>query len=134
MKILNLKNTHFAIAFMVLFTSLNFAQQGTVIINQDKEISQLLDLKTEINNSENTSDRYRIQIYSGNRSEAEKTQSTFKSLNLDLSSKLVYETPNYKIWVGNFRDRLEADRALKKIKATFPAAFRFKPKKEKEKE
>ena len=79
MKILNPKNTPITIAFMVLITSLSFAQQGTVNINQDKEITQLLDLKAEINTSENASDRYKIQIYSGNRSEAEKSQSTFKS-------------------------------------------------------
>ena len=132
MKILNPKNTPITIAFMVLITSLSFAQQGTVNINQDKEITQLLDLKAEINTSENASDRYKIQIYSGNRSEAEKSQSTFKSMNLDLTSKLVYETPNYKIWVGNFRTQLEADRALKKVKVKFPTAFKFKPKKEKE--
>ncbi|GGG34131.1 SPOR domain-containing protein [Bizionia arctica] len=132
MKILNPKTRLFTIASMVCFTCLSFAQQGTVIINQDKEITQLLDLKTKINTSEDTSDRYKIQIYSGNRSEAEKTQSTFKSLNLEMPSKLVYETPNYKIWVGNFRSQLEADRALVKVKAKFPAAFKFKPKKDKE--
>lgn len=132
MKILNTKNQIFALVFMASFASVSFAQEGTVIINQDKEIAKLLDIKTEINTSENASDRYKIQIYSGNRSEAEKAQSTFKSLDLDLTSKLVYETPNYKIWVGNFRSQLEADRALVKVKAKFPAAFKFKPKKEKE--
>ena len=131
MKILNPKNSLLAIVFMASFTSESFAQQGNVIINQDEEITQLLKLKTEINTSENTSDRYRIQIYSGNRSEAEKSQSTFKSMDLEMASKLVYETPNYKIWVGNYRTRLEADRALVKVKAKFPTAFIFKPKKDK---
>ena len=125
MKILNTKYRLLALVFMASFANISFAQEGTVIINQDKEITQLLDIKTEINTSENTVNRYKIQIYSGNRSEAEKAQSTFKSLDIDLLSKLVYETPNYKIWVGNFRDRLEADRALKKVKAKFPAAFIF---------
>ena len=35
---------------------------------------------------------------------------------------------NYKIWVGNFKTRLEADRALVKIKRKFSNAFYFKPK------
>jgi len=42
-------------------------------------------------------------------------------------SSLEYETPNYKIWVGNFRSRLEADRALVKVKRKFTSAFIFKP-------
>ena len=132
MKTLNIKITTFTVVCILFLTNLSFGQQGTVTINQDKDIDKLLAIKKEMNESEDTSDRYRIQIYSGNRSEAEKAQSTFKSLNIDLPSKLVYETPNYKIWVGNFRDRLEADRALKKVKTKFPTAFRFKPKKEKE--
>ncbi|MCX7546810.1 SPOR domain-containing protein [Xanthomarina sp. F1114] len=132
MKILNYKKSVYSLGFMILITSLSFAQQGSVNINQDKEINQLLALKKEINTSENTSDRYKIQIYSGNRTEAEKNQSNFKALNLEMPSKLVYETPNFKIWIGNFRTSLEADRALAKIKTTFPSAFIFKPKKEKE--
>ncbi|HLV38738.1 SPOR domain-containing protein [Xanthomarina sp.] len=132
MKILNSKNSLYTLGFMVLFTSLSFAQQGNVIVNQDKEIDQLLNLKKTINTSENTSDRYKIQIYSGHRSEAESTQSNFRALSLEMPSKLVYETPNYKIWVGNYRTRLEADRALIKVKAKFPTAFIFKPKKDKE--
>ena len=43
---------------------------------------------------------------------------------------MVFNTPNYKIWVGNFRDRLEADRALLRIKKSYMNAFIFKPKKD----
>ena len=43
-----------------------------------------------------------------------------------------FETPNYKVWVGNFETRLEADRALRRIKRKFANAFIFKPKKEKD--
>ena len=50
----------------------------------------------------------------------------------DLPSILEFETPNYKIWVGNFRNKLEADRTLLKVQKEFPNAFVFKPKKDKE--
>ena len=39
-----------------------------------------------------------------------------------------YETPNYKIWVGNFRTQLEADRELRLLRKHFPNAFSLKPK------
>ncbi|AUC83280.1 SPOR domain-containing protein [Lacinutrix sp. Bg11-31] len=105
------------------------AQQGTVIVNQDPEITALLKLKKQINNEDEDSDRYKIQIYSGSRAKAESTENSFDGAYNSWSSKLVYETPNYKIWVGSFRTRLEADKALKKIKNKFPSAFIFKPKK-----
>ena len=44
-----------------------------------------------------------------------------------------FETPNYKVRVGNFRTRLEADRGLVKVQKEFKSAFVFKPKKEKNK-
>ncbi|RLJ65701.1 sporulation related protein [Lacinutrix venerupis] len=114
---------------LTLSSSIIFAQQGTVTINQNPEISTLLELKKQINTEDEDSNRYKIQIYSGSRTRAESIENSFDSSFNSWSSKLVYETPNYKIWVGSFRTRLEADKALMKIKKKFPSAFIFKPKK-----
>lgn len=130
MKSLNLKIS--AIIFLCFLTTSTFcnAQQGTVNINQDKRINTLLDLKKGMNIE--TTDRYKIQIYSGNRTSAQKAKEKFQSNYNSWSTSMVFETPNYKIWAGNFRTRLEADRALKDIKKKFSGAFIFKPKKVKE--
>ena len=103
-----------------MFSSFCYSQQGEITINQDQEITQLLAIKKEINSNENSSDRYKIQIYSGRRVSAEKSKSDFRNSYGKWSSKLVYETPNYKVWVGSFRSRLEADRALLEVKKKFP--------------
>jgi len=117
--------------YIVLFSLFSFvgvlAQQGTVEINQDKKIDALLTIKKSVNASEAN---YKIQIYSGNRPGADKAQSEFKSSFVEWSTTIEFETPNYKIWVGNFNTRLEADRALVKIKRKFANAFYFKPKKD----
>lgn len=128
MNLKTLKNLCFSLA-LLLSSSVVFGQQGTVVINQQPEISTLLELKKEINIGEEDNDRYKIQIYSGSRQEAESVENNFDSTFNSWSSKLEYETPNYKIWVGSFRTRLEAERALIKIKKKFPNAFIFKPKK-----
>jgi len=114
---------------LTLTSSYVIAQEGTVTVNQDPEISAILKLKKQINNEDEDSDRYKIQIYSGSRQRAESIENSFDSTFNSWSSKLVYETPNYKVWVGNFRTRLEADKALLKVKKNFPSAFIFKPKK-----
>ena len=114
---------------LVLTTSFCFGQQGTVTVNQDKKITNLLEIKKEMNKNEIDSDRYKIQIYSGNRSSAESAQREFNNSFTDWKATIQYETPNFKIWAGNFTTRLEADRALKKIKNKFPNAFPFRPKK-----
>lgn len=133
MNSLKLKNITFIIFCYLLFTvDYSFAQQGQVTINQDKNLPNLLALKKELNKDENTSDRYKIQIYNGNRAGAESAQKEYYSIYTQWRSSLEFELPrNYKIWVGSFRTRLEADRALKRIKKNFPSAFIFKPKKKK---
>ncbi|WP_298237603.1 SPOR domain-containing protein [uncultured Algibacter sp.] len=129
MNLFHLKTGISALIICLFIANYSFAQQGTVSINQDEAIITLLNLKKEINKESNN--YYKIQIYSGNRSSAEAARKNFNSKYYDWTSKIVYETPNFKIWAGNFRTRLEADRALKKIKREFPSAFVFKPKKEK---
>ena len=51
----------------------------------------------------------------------------FKTVFPDIETTILYDTPNYKIWVGGYRTRLEVDNALVAIKKEFPAAFKTKP-------
>lgn len=125
-------NTYLIALFTLGFYSLGVAQQGTVVINEDPTINELLALKKEINKDEKNSDRYKIQIYYGTRDIAESTKSMFDTAVGKWKSQLVYEEPNWKIWVGSFRTRLQADRALIDVQKKFINAFIFKPKKEKE--
>lgn len=129
MKRLSLKISVLGILSFVMSSTCGFSQQGDVTVNQDKKITELLNIKKEMNKSEADSDRYKIQIYNGNRAGAKAAQTEFSQSFADWSSTDTYEPPNFKIWVGNFRTRLEADRALKRIKRKFPSAFIFKPKK-----
>lgn len=118
---------HIVALIIALFSFSNLqAQQGTVEVNQDKQIDVLLKVKKDVSSSEAN---YKIQVYSGNRPGAEKAHLDFKNSFGEWSSSMEFETPNYKIWVGNFETRLEADRALVKIKQKFANAFYFKPKK-----
>ena len=116
---------------LTLASSLVCAQQGTVIVNQDAKITTLLKFKKEINRVDEDNALYKIQIFSGSRQRAESIENSFDSAFNSWPSKLEYETPNYKIWVGSFRTRLEAEKALIQVKKKFTSAFIFKPKKKK---
>lgn len=129
MKPLHLKITILSLTALALSSTSAFSQAGPVTINQDKNIAVLLDLKKEINKNETSPERYKIQVFSGNRSGAYEAQKEFRESFGGWYPSMQYETPNFKIWAGNFRTRLEADRALKRIKRKFPHAFIFKPKK-----
>ena len=103
------------------------AQEGTVNIDQSKAIDKLLEFKKDIK----TVETFKIQVYSGSSSSAaSNVKAEFKQSYVQWPIEMVFNTPNYKIWVGNFRDRLEADRALLLIKKNYMNAFIFKPKKD----
>jgi hypothetical protein len=114
------------VSFLIGFGAIGLAQEGQVRIQQDEIIPKLLEKKTQMVQEGRLGDRYRIQLYSGDNNEASKVIKEYRTL-YPWTSTIVYETPNYKVWIGNFRNSLEADRALVEVKKTFPAAFRFKP-------
>ncbi|MBQ0768718.1 MAG: SPOR domain-containing protein [Bizionia sp.] len=130
MKLLPLRHSSLLILFTLLICSYSQAQDGKLVINQDSKIEKLLELKKDINKNESDNERYRINIFSGSLEGAESARSKFRGAYSDWSTALKYETPNYKIYAGSYRSRLEADRALALIKKNFPNAFTLKPKKD----
>ncbi|MAZ73849.1 MAG: translation initiation factor IF-2 [Flavobacteriaceae bacterium] len=105
------------------------AQQATVTVHQDSKIPELLNLKKELEKDNKLGEGFTIQLYYGELNKANSVLSKYKANYNAWPASLEYETPNYKIWVGDFASRLEADRALLEIKENFPAAFILKPSK-----
>ena len=104
----------------------SFSQSQLAQLNQDSRIDSLLKLKKEIN--KNIFD-LKIQIYSGERDKAlELIANHDKGDYSNTNIELVYETPNYKVWIGDFYTQLEADKKLLMIKKKYPEAFIFRPK------
>lgn len=103
------------------------AQDQNLIVNQDPKFEQLLSEKRKINTSINTNDTYKIQIFSGKSEEAKKTLSDFKREFSAIDGTIIFNTPNYKVMVGNFKTRIEAERNLAEIKKRFKSVFLIKP-------
>lgn len=115
--------------FFLGATTAGIAQQGQVSIIQDEAIPALLEKKTQMVKDGIIGERYRIQLFSGDNNKASQVIKEYRASYRAWPSTIVFETPNYKVWVGNFRNSLEADRALLEIRKSFPSAFRFKPEK-----
>ena len=112
-------------ALMLFISAFVMAQDGKVSVNVDKNVSRLMAIKKEIHKAQTN---IKIQIYSGSRRNAEAKLMQFNLDFPEISAVMVYETPNYKIWSGDFRTQLEADRALIKVRKTYKEAFTFRPK------
>ncbi|KQO34723.1 sporulation protein [Flavobacterium sp. Leaf82] len=105
------------------------AQDQNLTLNQDPKFDQLLNDKRKINTSINTNDTYKIQIFSGKSEEAKKTLSDFKREYSNIDGTIIFNTPNYKVMVGNFKTRIEAERNLAEIKKRYKSVFLIKPSK-----
>jgi hypothetical protein len=112
----------------MLFLAYNIhAQDQNLTLNQDPKFEQLLNDKRKINTSISTNDTYRIQIFSGKSDEAKKTLTDFRREYTNIDGTIIFNTPNYKVMVGNFKTRIEAERNLVEIKKRYKSVFLIKP-------
>ena len=107
--------------------------EGHVVIVQDPAIDTLLQKHIEMNeklllNTDNFAiDGYRIQIFeeSGNKSStrAREVMAEFSVKYPDIPVYLSWQAPNFKVRVGDFESRMEAEGFLNKIKRSYPIAW-----------
>ena len=109
---------------LLIFSKDLFCQNGEVIINMDSTLVKLIEIKKEVNSE---IENFKIQIFNGNRNEAENTISEYKILYNDSSAIIRYEAPNYKIWIGNYYTLTEAEKEILELRKKYPNAFVFKP-------
>jgi hypothetical protein len=93
-------------------------------VNADPRLQTLVNKHAEVNAS-GKEKGYRVQIYFGaDKAKANEMKAKFLGrYSGDIKAYEVYEVPNFKIRVGDFRSRLDAYRFLKKIRSEFPSAF-----------
>ena len=114
---------------IVIFSNFNtlFAQEVTV--TQDPKLEQLLNEKRKVNASITINNQYKIQVFNSSSEESKKTLIQFKKENKNYDATIVFSTPIYKVWVGNFKTRIEAERNLNILKKKYPNAILIKPNK-----
>ena len=112
----------------MLFLSANLsAQEASITVLQDSKFEQILTEKRKLNATITTNDRYKIQIFSGDSESAKKNLADFRKDNKMIEGTIVFNTPNYKVWVGNFKTRIEAERNLIEILKKYPKSLLIKP-------
>ncbi|PHR13953.1 MAG: translation initiation factor IF-2 [Aequorivita sp.] len=119
-------------SILALFLSVkSFAQNASLTINTDPKITQLLELKKDLEKENKLSDGYTIQLYYGELDKANQILRKYRGSYGNWPASIEYETPNYKVWAGNFASRIEAERALLEIQKSFSSAFILKPERRK---
>jgi hypothetical protein len=115
--------------FLLFINWNSFSQEAKSTISQDPRFEQLLAEKRKINSSITIYDRFKIQIFTGDAENSKKTLTEFRKTNKSVDATIVFNTPIYKVWVGSFKTRIEAEKKLQELRKKFPNAFLIKPNK-----
>lgn len=101
--------------------------QGEVVIFQDMRINDLLYNHVEQNKRSGGFSGYRIRIYSnlGNtaRDESQARKARFYELFPEIPIYREYDSPYFKVYVGDYRTKIDAMEDFKEIKRYFRSAF-----------
>ena len=105
-----------------------FAQKkGTLRVHQDSRVERLMKRQRDVYAVSNTMNGYRVQIFMeiGNDAvnHAESVKHSFMRAFPEIPIYLSYEQPYYRLRVGDFRNRVEAEKYLRLIKPKFSLAF-----------
>jgi len=102
----------------------SYHKDSTIILTRDERLDKLISKQKDDNTLKQTIPGYRIQIYFGGvRQKAAELKIDFSGKHPDVPSYLTYSAPNFKVRVGDFRSRLEAQKFLKSIQGQYVTAF-----------
>lgn len=106
-------------------------EKGNVTVIKDPQIDSLISRRLALNRLGNTGNSvtslgFRVQIFSGlGRDDAYNEQTKFRSLFPGVASYMSYTQPNYRVRVGDFRTKLEAQKFSNELKRHYPSLFIF---------
>jgi hypothetical protein len=99
------------------------AQQNVQVIG-DANLDSLVQRNIELNQAANGIQGYRVQIFFGSdRKAANEARTKFLQLYPETEAYLVYQQPNFKVRVGDFRNQLEAQAIYRSSLTQFETVF-----------
>ena len=113
----------FTLVLMVQALVWSQGREGNLRVESSARINELVAQKTEYSKEKNSYPGYKIQIYYGSEKECYEIQEEFRALFPEIPTSIVFSTPQWKLQVGEYRTRLEADRSIAGIKEEYPAAI-----------
>ena len=107
------------LVFFAVFLSITYSYSQS----ENEKINSLIEQKKAFNKTNKNIIVFKIQIFNGNETQAYAIKRDFEADFPEYRTKIIYKTPEWKTHVGNFRTRLEADRALNIIKEKYAGAI-----------
>lgn len=101
--------------------------EGEIVIFQDMRINDLVYNHIEQNKRSGGIPGFRIRIYSnlgsGARDQSQSAKARFYELFPEITPYREYDSPYFKVYVGDYRTKVDALKDFNQIKRYFPSAF-----------
>ena len=117
----------------ILLVFIGFYLSGNSLYSQENSIryndtltKKFYDLKKDYSKRVYESTFYTIQIYYGGLEEADSILEDFREKYQEIKSNLIFETPNYKVRIGEYKDINIASQKLEEIRRIYPSSFIIK--------
>ncbi len=114
------------IIITVCFTSFGFGQKGDITVQQDPKINKLLEVYASANSNR---DFYTIQVGFGSYNEAEKLKQDVETDFPQWRAKIVFDSPTYRVRIGRFKTKLEAERHFQVVREKYTQSLILKSEK-----
>ncbi len=120
------KKSFFSIFFTFILFNI-YSQNLNQKINDNSKFLKLIELSKIANNEYFRSSYFSIQVYSGTYKEADSIMNFVKDKYINDSIYFFFETPNYKVQLGKYKSKIEAQKSLREVSKVFKSAFILKP-------
>lgn len=110
----------------VFLFSISVNGQENSIRYNDTLTKKFYNLKKQYSKKVFESTFYTIQIYYGSLEEADSILEDFRENYQEIKSNLIFETPNYKVRIGEYKDINIASQKLEEIRRIYPSSFIIK--------
>lgn len=110
---------------LILFISASaFSQTGVITITDNAGANELVQKHIYFNKEHNELPGWRIQVLSTNSLlDAQSAKAAFLQQYDEMSADVIFEAPNYKVRIGNYHNRFDANRDLQFVIVDYPNAF-----------
>ena len=119
-------NLPILLLFALTYTANAQLAEGEVNVQQDPRITQLLEVYKKVNSE---AKYYTIQVGFGSYREAVEIKDNVGIDFPQWRSEIVFDSPTYRVRVGRFRTKLEAERHFLEVREKYPQALLLKPEK-----
>lgn len=113
-----------SILLIAAFVHFGNAQEGVVTIEQDAKISKLMNIYKRANSNRGY---YTIQLGFGSYADATKLKTESGIDFPQYSAKIVFDSPTYRVHMGRFKTKLEAERTFNVVRQKYTESIVLKP-------